>query len=302
MRSIFLVLMGVIITVMASAQTLPFVAADYNPATLGKGGASAVETNSAAYAAFRNAAAVPFTEQTMDVAAGYALWSPSGVSTNVISAAGAYNMNNKLGIAAGFVYGMNQAYDVIDAAGALKGQFRPSEMQLNAGVSYRFIPCLSAGVNLGYASSTLAEGTSYGSFNADVFLMAGFGGFKAAAGISNIGTAVTSTSGSKYNIPTACTLGLGYETAIGEKNSFTVQADADYYFEGGFAAAAGLSYAYNDMVFARAGYRYGGNSVLPSFASIGAGVKFAGIKIDAVYLFANEVIGNTIALSLGYSF
>ncbi len=302
MRSIFLVFMGMIISFTVSAQALPFVAANYNPVTLGKGGSSAVETSSVAFASFRNAAAVPFSKQKMDVAVGYAAWSPSEVSTNIINAAGSYNMNDKLGITAGFVYGMNPAYDIIDAAGASKGKFRPSDMQLNAGLSYRFISCLSAGVNLGYVSSMLAEDSSYGSFIADVFLMAEFGGFKAAAGISDIGTGVTSASGSKYSIPTACTLGLGYENEIATKNSFTVQVDVDYYFEGGLAASVGAEYDFNDMVFARAGYRYGGNSILPSFASVGIGAKFAGIKIDAAYLFANEVIGNTTAVSLGYCF
>ena len=37
----------------------------------------------------------------MDVAAGYAIWAPSGVSTNVVSVAGAYNMNQKFGVTAG---------------------------------------------------------------------------------------------------------------------------------------------------------------------------------------------------------
>ena len=56
------------------------------------------------------------------------------------------------------------------------------------------------------------------------------------------------------------------------------------------------------MISVRAGYRYGAEHVIPSFASVGVGAKFAGIKIDAAYLFANEVIGNTTAVSLGYCF
>jgi opacity protein-like surface antigen len=103
-------------------------------------------------------------------------------------------------------------------------------------------------------------------------------------------------------IPTACVLGFGYEAEIAENNSLTVQADVDYYFEGGPAASFGAEYDFKDMVFIRAGYRYGGNSILPSFASVGVGAKFAGIKIDAAYLFANEVIGNTTAISVGYCF
>lgn len=304
MRRVLLTFVGMMSFLMASAQALPFVAADYDPSTLAKGGASAVETSSIAYAAFRNPAAVPFAEQKMDVAAGYAIWAPSGVSTNVVSVAGAYNMNQKFGVTAGLSYGMNPSYDIIDASGASKGQFKPSEMQLNAGVSYRFIPCLSAGVNVGYATAKLAQGASYGAFNADVFLMAKFGGFKATAGVSDIGTGVTSASGAKFSLPTAGTLGLGYEAVFGEKNALAVQADADYYFAGAFAAAVGASYTYDDMISLRAGYRAGADSVIPSFLSLGAGVKIAGVKLDLAYLIGagESALGNTLALSVGYSF
>ena len=78
--------------------------------------------------------------------------------------------------------------------------------------------------------------------------------------------------------------------------------DADYFFKGGLAASFGATYAFDDMVFVRAGYRYGGQTVVPSFASIGAGVKFIGIKLDLAYLIASEALGNTLALSLGHTF
>lgn len=304
MRRVFLTFVGMISFLMASAQALPFTAANYSPAALAMGGASAVETSSIAYSAFRNAAAVPFAEQKMDVNAGFAMWAPSGVSTNVLSVAGAYNMNRKLGVTAGLAYGMNPAYDVIDASGSSKGQFKPTEMQLKAGVSYRFIPCLSAGVNVGYASAKLAEGASYGAFDADVFLMAKFGGFKAAAGVSDLGGGVTSASGAKFSLPSAATLGLGYEAAFGEKNALAVQADADYYLAGAFAAAVGASYTYDDMISVRAGYRAGAESVIPSFMSLGAGVEFAGVKLDLAYLLGvgDSYLGNTLAISVGYSF
>ena len=304
MRKVLLTIVGMASFLIASAQALPFVAADYNPATLAKGGASVVETSSVAYSASRNVAALPFSQQTMDAAAGFAMWTPSGVSTNVVSAGAAFNLKQKFGVAASMAYGMNPAYDIIDASGASKGQFKPSEMQLDAGFSYRFMPFLSAGVNLGYASSKLAQASSYGAFNADVFLMAMFKGFKVAAGVSDLGTAVTSASGAKFSLPTAATLGLGYDMGLGEKHGIQVQADADYYLAGAFAAALGASYTYGDMVSVRAGYRAGAQSVIPSFLSVGAGVKFAGVKLDLAYLLGTggSAIGNTLAVAVGYSF
>ena len=56
------------------------------------------------------------------------------------------------------------------------------------------------------------------------------------------------------------------------------------------------------MVFVRAGYRYGGKSVIPSYASVGAGVRFAGVKVDLAYVVSSSPMANTLGVSLGYSF
>lgn len=303
-KSIIISVVSFLMPMLVSAQALPFIAADYDPATLATGGASAVQTSSIAYSAFRNAAAVPFSEQKVDVAAGYASWAPGAGPTNVMTVAGAFNLNQKLGLTAGLAYGMNPAYDITDASGASKGTFKPTEMQLNAGFSYRFLPFLSAGVNLGYASSKLAESASYGAFNADVFVMAKFGGLKVAAGVSDIGSAVSSASGTSFSLPTAATLGVGFQTVAAEKHGIEVSADADYYLAGAFAAAVGASYTYNDMISIRAGYRAGSESVIPSFASVGAGVKLMGIKLNVAYLLAaaESPLANTLAVGVGYTF
>lgn len=283
-----------------SAQALPFTGAQYDAASLGKGGASLVQTSSTSGTAFSNVAAVPFSDQDADMGIGYAMWAPDGVSSNIISIGGSYNMKQKLGVAAGISYGMNPAYDIIDGTGTVTGQFKPSDIQLSAGVSYRFLPFLSIGANVGYATSKLSVDASYGSLVADVFLMSKSGGFKVAAGVSELGTGVTSASGAKFAIPTAASIGLGYDASFGKKNSIELLADADYYFKGGIAAALGACYCYNKLISIRAGYRYGGESILPSFISLGAGVHYAGIKLDLAYLIGDGV-GNTLAFTIGYT-
>jgi hypothetical protein len=40
----------------------------------------------------------------------------------------------------------------------------------------------------------------------------------------------------------------------------------------------------------------------PTFASVGAGVKFMGIKLDLAYLIGSGAMKNTLALGLGYTF
>ena len=287
---------------LAGAQALPYTAAETDAVSLGKAGANLTETNSVANAAFSNAATIPFSEDKFDVSAGYTMWQPSAVNTTMINVGAAYNMNNKFGVALGMMYGMNPAYDVISSTGAAKGQFKPSDMHLNLGLAYRFLPILSVGANVGYASSSLATDYSYGAVTADVFLMTEISGFKATVGVANLGTAVTSADKKKYALPASAALGLGYEMDFAEKHNVNVALDADYYFNGGLAAAVGAEYTFGGLATVRAGYRYGGNTPVPSYASVGAGAKFMGIKLDLAYLIGSGAAKNTLAIGVGYSF
>ena len=287
---------------LAGAQALPYTAAETDAVSLGKAGANLTETNSVANAAFSNAATIPFSEDKFDVSAGYTMWQPSAVNTTMINVGAAYNMNNKFGVALGMMYGMNPAYDVVSSTGAAKGQYKPSDMHLNLGLAYRFLPILSVGANVGYASSSLATDYSYGAVTADVFLMTEISGFKATVGVANLGTAVTSADKKKYALPASAALGLGYELDFAEKHNVNVALDADYYFNGGLAAAVGAEYTFGGLATVRAGYRYGGNTPVPSYASVGAGAKFMGIKLDLAYLIGSGAAKNTLAIGVGYSF
>lgn len=288
----------------ASAQALPFVAADFSAGALAKAGISATETSSTAFSAFGNVAAVPYSELKGDFAAGYSLWQPSSAKTNVLVLGGAYSIRQKIGVALGVTYGMHPGYEIFTDQGTSKGTFSPSDMQIKAGFAWRFLPFLSAGVSLGYASSTLAQGVSYSAFLADVFLMSKFSGFKVALGVSGLGTAVTSASGQKFALPSALTLGLGHEAIFAQRHALDVSAEADYHFAGAFAVSAGAAYTYDDMVSVKAGYRYGGNSPVPSFASVGLGCRFFGVGLDLAYVIptGKSPMANTLAVTLGYSF
>ena len=287
---------------LSGAQALSYTAAETDAASLGTAGANLVQTGTIANAAFANAAAIPFSDAKFDASAGYTMWQPQSVGTNMINVGAAYNMKEKFGVAIGFMYGMNPSYETTDATGAVKGQFTPSDININAGLAWRFLPSLSLGANVGYATSTLAEGYSYGALSADVFAMAKFSDFKVTAGVANIGTSVKAADGTKFGLPASVALGAGYQASFAEKHAVEVLLDADYYFVGGLAAAAGAAYTFNQLVSVRAGYRFSADSPLPSYASVGAGVNFMGIKLDLAYLLASGPMKNTLALSLGYRF
>lgn len=285
--------------VVSGAQALPFVAAEYDAASLGTAGADLADSDNTAYAAFDNPAAMGFAESKLDAAAGLAMWAPTGGS---VITAGASFGSGKLAAAAGFIRGTHPAYDVTNAGGTVTGTFAPSDMLVAAGLSYRLRPALSLGVNVGYASSSLSANSSYGSVKADLFAMVQKEGLSAALGLRNLGTSVISASGTKFSLPSSLALGAAYNMALAEEHRVEVLLDADYYFNEGVAVAAGVEYVMKDFVFVRGGYRYGGQSPVASYASLGAGAKFAGVKLDVAYLLGSEIMGNTLSVGLGYTF
>ena len=93
---------------------------------------------------------------------------------------------------------------------------------------------------------------------------------------------------------------MGYELGLGEKSRVDVNIDAEYYMKDGVAVAAGASYTIARLFTVRAGYRYGGNTVLPSFASVGAGFSIFGAGVDLAYLIAGKSspMANTLSIGL----
>lgn len=303
MKKAIYILMFLLFPVLAGAQALPFTATSYDPVSVAKGGTFLTETSSSAYAAFANPAAAPFAEKKLDAAAGFMMWQYGTMPSNILSAAGTYMLDDNMGVSLGFTYGMNQEYDIIDASGVTKGTFTPSDMQLNAAFSWRFLPYLSLGAAVGYASSSLAENVSYSAVNADIFAMARFKELKAAVGVKGLGTAVKSASGASFSLPMALAAGIGYELS-GEGFSADVNVDAEYHIDGGVAVATGASCTFVKMMTLRMGYRYGGETVIPSFASLGCGFCFSNVSVDLACLLAakNSPMAQTACLSVGYSF
>lgn len=304
MRNILIFIAASLVSYTVSAQALPFVAADYSPSALAKAGAVMTDVSSTAFSSFGNVAAIPYSERTADFAIGYTLWQPSSVSSNIIAAGGSFNVNDKMGFTLGLSYGMYPGYEIFSETGSSKGTFNPSDLQIKAGFAYRFLPYLSVGANIGYASNTLAKGTSYGAFVTDVFLMSKVSDFKFALGVSDLGTSVTSAAGLKYALPSSLTLGVGYDKMFAEAHGVDVSVDADYYFSNTFAVAAGAGYSYKCIAGIKAGYRYGGNSPIPSYASVGLACCLWGATLDLAYVVpvGKSPMANTLALSLGYTF
>lgn len=242
-----------------------------------------------------------------DVRLGYMSYAPEGDKTDYYSLTGRYKMNDKLSFSFSGVYGLCMPYVMVNEGGFEEDSFTPSQMKVVFGASYAFCQYLSVVAKTKLLTESLAPEASYSSFAADLAVMSEYGidessSIVAQAGLFNFGIPVKSVTGIYFPLPTSVGLKCLYARNINGEDSLEAKAAADVYLKGSLSATVAMSYTYRDMIAVRAGYRYGGESVLPSFASAGLGIKFAGVSLDLAYLFAGETLSNTLCVGLGYSF
>lgn len=287
-----------------NTTALPWSRIDHNPVTLGTATAGFADLDAAAWASFRNPAVLGLAPVTLSAAASWASWMPSGDegAMNHFNAAAAYRFG-KMGVAIGASYMPGKEYEVFDLTGAGDGKFTPSDMQLNAGFGIELMTDLSLGANVRYLRQTLTKDNDYTSIAGDIAALYRIGSVTTALGLSNIGTSVEAVDGTKFSIPTSLTIGSTWDAVFAEDHGLKASVDADYFFSGDFTAAIGAQYSFRKIVFVRAGYHIAtDDAVLPSFLTLGLGVSYAGVSLDAAYITANDVLGNTLSVGLRYSF
>ena len=287
MKKISLTLLAGILCLAASAQepvseALPFMQMDFNPSSIAMG---STRIPSAAILHLSG------TKLAADVA--YESYMPELSGTQYVSggAAGTYG---KFGASIGFTRGTG---DEITGE-----RFTPSEILVNAGLSYAVTPMIAAGVNVKYAKEQLLSNYSNNAVAADVFVAGKLDAFDFAAGVSSLGGQVESESTGKFNLPSAVTLGCGYLYDLNEEICLYARLRGDYYFSGNPAAGLGVEGWYKGMFAVRAGYHYGGESVIPNFASAGLGARIGEFPFDAAYIFASEALMNSFSICAGVRF
>lgn len=284
------------------AQVLPSLLLNQDPASLAMGSAG-VSSEADAFALETNVASMSFSEKTMSVKAGFGMWQPAYADLKTVGVAGTYRISDKIGVGLDFKYLMMPSYSGVTGNGAdiRDSEFKPSEYGIAAGFSYAFMDCLSAGLTLRYAGSSLAPEASAKVFAADLGLYFKKNAVSAGLSLNNLGTKAK-YSEVAYAQPMLVKLGAGYDLEMGTSELFFA-AQADILFAGGIMAGVGCEYAFKDMVFARAGYHYGNSAnVIPSYGSAGLGLKIAGVTLDFAYLYGSKTLANSMCVSLGYSF
>ena len=284
------------------AQVLPSLLLNQDPASLAMGSAG-VSSEADAFALETNVASMSFAKQTMSVKAGFGMWQPSYADLKTVGVAGTYRITEKIGVGLDFKYLMMPSYSGVTGNGAdiRDSEFKPSEYGIAAGFSYAFMDCLSAGLTLRHAGSSLAPEASAKVFAADLGLYFKQNAVSAGLSFNNLGTKAK-YSEVAYPQPMLVKLGAGYDLEMGTSELFFA-AQADILFSGGVMAGMGCEYAFKDMIFARAGYHYGNAAnVVPSHGTAGLGLKIAGVTLDFAYLYGSKTLANSMCVSLGYSF
>ena len=276
-------------------DALPFTRIGLDPEVSGMAGAGASFVETGAYTAFSGASALPFTLGKADAAVSYRLWAPGAGKTNIVSAAASFKPFQRLGLALGYSYQAGQEL----ASGDI-----PVSQIVAAGIGFGINSELSVGVNARYSMQKLTADYGYKGFSGDVFLnWRPIPAFGLSMGAANIGSTIRGKDSEVYSQPALARLAIDWTRAWGSAHETRLLMDAEAYFSGNTAITAGVQYAWNKMVYARAGYRFASeNCVIPRHLALGLGVHWHGLRLDLSWFTASKALGNTLAIGLGYSF
>lgn len=273
------------------AQAVPFLNIPSDARTAAMGG-TGIALEKGAFTLDDNMATSAMTHRTAAFGANFWSWAPSTSALKLINASGYYRFG-KFAVALGGKYCMEKPFDVVSAVGKPLGTYTPSSFTLGAGFAYRIIDPLAVGVTLRYISANYYENVKEGTVAADINVTFSKGGLRAAVGVANLGGKIKGSS-----LPAMAKVGAAYH--IG---GFQASAEVDYLFAGAIMAGIGAEYGFKDIAFIRAGFHYGdAQKAIPTYASVGLGVQYWGVRLDATWITASKVLGNSLGFSLSYSF
>lgn len=282
----------------ANAPAMGFAVIAPDPVYSAKAYSGLAADNGAAWAARMNQAAAAFSPARISAALSYLGWKADG-STR-LSAAGSFRMDSGIALSAALSHGGSKAYTEYDGLGNKLDEFSPEEIHASLGAAYKF-GNYSAGASVHYLQGTYSTGNGISAICADITGYARFDSFNVSAGLKNIGGKVKDDSGDGFSLPSFIFAAGEYRCSIGDGSEIKADLDLGCFLSAGFSAAAGIEYSFKGMVFARGGYHLG-NDVLPGFASIGAGFRFAGIALDAAYLLSSSPMGGSFQVGLSAGF
>lgn len=285
-------------------EALSFTRIDRNPVTSAFAGAGSASMGNVAWSAFSNASVLPLYDGTLDAAVSFQRWAPALSGGTHWNAGVAYKIAPRLGVSVGYALQRGVEREVLDENGLEAGLFRPSDQVFALGLAFGLGEKWALGLNGRYASQRLTESILSSGFSGDVsFSFQPSDAFRLSFGVSSLGPRVKSQTGTTYRQPASAQVAADWSLHFSEAFSLDLLADADYFFSGNYGVSVGTELAWSRTAFLRAGYRYATpGCVLPGHVALGAGVRFAGFRLDVSWLTASPSLGNTISAGLGFAF
>lgn len=283
----------------ASAQVLPSLLVNADPASLGAAGVSALGSEAFSLQGF--AANAALMDATANAGVSYGSWQPKAAGDKLLAGSAAVLLKEKFLLAVEYKKFTQPTYDVTGATGSqsqVTPTFTPGESSIGFGLGYRLNPGLAAAVTLRSTSSSLGTDAKASVFGVDLSVTYAKDGIRAGAAVCNLGGKVN-YGGDDWSQPSLFKAGGSYEFIEGLKAG----AELSYLFEGAFGASLGAEYCYASLVSARAGYHLGkGDIGIPSYASAGLGLHFAGASLNVAYLLGSDTVGGSLLAGLSYKF
>lgn len=289
----------------AQSAALPFVAMSFDSVEAGMAGCSLTDVGISK----SNPTYSVMNDKMVQASAAWMNMSSSGSRTSYFSAGGGVRIKEKYAVSLNATYGLCEAYEIFNSGGYSLGMYRPYQLIAGVGFSYRPLKFLSVGVNLKYAGEKLYEEANYAAFVSDIALSSDLplgqkGNIKLTAGVYSLGTRLKSLDGNAYSLPSSVRAEIAYFKVFSDKHRVGAVCGTNVFLQKNATVSIAVWYDWNSMLTFRGGYHYGNASkgVIPSYASLGLGVKFFGVSIDAAYLFGSEILKNSFGVSLGYEF
>ena len=241
---------------------------------------------------------LPSDAGKLDVRAFYGMWAPKSAGNTLVGGDAFLRVGGRVALSLEGRAFLDKPYDIASSTGQVTGTFRPVDWTAGAGVTVGISDAFAIGVKARMVSSAIAANAKGSAFCGDVSFSYTGNIVSASIGARNLGSKI-SYGGDSYSLPALAAL----QGSVMPLNGFTIGAEVDYLFSGALMAGLGLEYTFAEIVSLRGGFHYGDAAkAIPTYASVGLGVQFAGFRLDAAFLTASKTLGNTLMVGLGYSF
>ncbi len=262
---------------------------------LGMGGLS-MTARSASHALYNNAATAAFSHTPFLISSSYYRQG----KTDAYAVTGAFCFGNGNALQAGwrqYLYVGDSKDTSIDL-----GYSRRIGQQFAIGVVGRYMHQKREEVKVNALAVDLSA-----AYEVPIRNLGSYSTLRTGLKVSNIGGYLSDVD---YALPLNVTAGVALDMHLTDEHEITVGTDMGYYCRPqsvrGYHMSVGAEYNLMQLIQIRGGYHYGEKeeAYCPSYATVGAGLRFLHIRVDFAYVFAKKdnPFRDTYSLSFGLDF